>query len=128
MNEAIVCMMLIKALQDCEEFTAGDRSRLREILNPEKQDILTHCSIAWAMVCPGERTRAHRLTCTEVYFIIQGRGTMYINNEEKVVGKHDTIYIPPHAVQSIENTGPENLEFLCIVDPAWHPAVEEILE
>jgi mannose-6-phosphate isomerase-like protein (cupin superfamily) len=121
-------MMLIKKLQDCEEFTAGDRSRLREILNPGKEDILTRYSVAWAMICPGERTRAHRLASSEVYFIINGVGRMYINNEEKIVGKHDTIYIPPHAVQRIENTGQGNLEFLCIVDPAWQPAVEEILE
>jgi mannose-6-phosphate isomerase-like protein (cupin superfamily) len=121
-------MMLIRHLDDCQEFTAGDLSRLREILNPEKQPIPTSYSLAWAQVCPGERTRAHRLACSEVYFIIHGRGRMYINNEENDVQKHDTVYIPPHAVQSIENIGSEDLEFLCIVDPAWRPAVEEILD
>jgi mannose-6-phosphate isomerase-like protein (cupin superfamily) len=68
------------------------------------------------------------IACSEVYFIIHGRGRMYINNEENDVQKHDTVYIPPHAVQSIENIGSEDLEFLCIVDPAWRPAVEEILD
>jgi mannose-6-phosphate isomerase-like protein (cupin superfamily) len=52
---------------------------------------------------------------------------MHINNDEKNIGKGDTIYIPPNATQFIENTGEENLEFLCIVDPAWTPGAEKIL-
>ena len=119
--------MMLKHLKDCHEITANDLSTLREILNPVKHAIDARYSLAWAMIRPGERTRPHRLTVTEVYFIITGTGRMYINNEEKRVKKHDTIYIPPHAVQSIQNTGQENLEFLCIVDPAWNPACEEIM-
>ena len=126
-NRIIVLGMLVIHLKDCTEITAGDLSALREILNPEKENISTRYSLAWAMIRPGERTRPHRLTGAEVYFILSGSGRMYINNEEKKVRKHDTVYIPPHAVQSIENTGEGNLEFLCIVDPAWHPACEEIV-
>lgn len=127
MNRTIVLAVLIIHLKDCHEITAGDLSTLREILNPGKEKIDTRYSLAWAMIRPGEKTLPHRITSTEVYFIISGSGRMYINNEEKRLGKHDTVYIPPHAVQSIENIGQENLEFLCIVDPAWHPACEEIM-
>jgi mannose-6-phosphate isomerase-like protein (cupin superfamily) len=35
--------------------------------------------------------------------------------------------IPPLAVQAIENLGPGDLVFLCIVDPAWAPDGEEVL-
>jgi hypothetical protein len=31
--------MFIKKLTDCEEFTAGDGSLLRELLHPDKADI-----------------------------------------------------------------------------------------
>jgi mannose-6-phosphate isomerase-like protein (cupin superfamily) len=30
-------------------------------------------------------------------------------------------------VQWLENTGKEEIEFLCIVDPAWRPEDEEVL-
>ncbi len=119
--------MYIKHLKDCPEFIAGDDSHLREILNPGKEKIEINYSLAWAMVKPGEKTLPHKLKNSEVYYIIKGIGIMYINNEEKSVKENDTIYIPPDAIQFIKNTGEENLEFLCIVDPAWKPEVEEIL-
>jgi mannose-6-phosphate isomerase-like protein (cupin superfamily) len=120
--------MHIKHLNDSPQFIAGDKSHLREILNPRKYEIQTNYSLAWAMVKPGERTLPHALTSTEVYFILKGTGQMHINNEESAVREHDTIYIPPNAVQFIENIGNENLEFLCIVDPAWQPEVEHIVD
>lgn len=116
--------MYVKHLKDSTEFTAGDNSLLHEILNPKKEDISIHYSLAWASVKPKEKTLLHELKVSEVYFILKGKGTMHINNEEKNIGKDDTIYIPPNAAQFIENTGEENLEFLCIVDPAWEPEVE----
>ena len=119
--------MYVKHLKDFTEFTAGDNSLLREILNPKKEDISIHYSLAWAHVKPDEKTRVHELKVSEVYFILKGKGTMHINNEEKNIGKGDTVYIPPNAAQFIENTGEENLEFLCIVDPAWTPDAEKIL-
>lgn len=120
--------MYVKHLKDCPEFIAGDNSHLREILNPRKEDISIHYSLAWAQVKPGERTLNHRLTVSEIYYILKGQGKMHINNDEKRVNKDDTIYIPPNAAQFIENTGQENLEFLCIVDPAWTPEVEHIAQ
>jgi len=44
---------------------------------------------------------------------------MHIEGEAEEVGQYDTIYIPPNAVQYIENIGTEELEFIRIVDPAW---------
>ena len=120
--------MYIKHLKDCPEFIAGDNSHLREILNPGKVQIKINYSLAWAMVKPGEKTLPHKLKNSEVYYIIKGTGTIYINNERKLVEKNDTVYIPPDAVQFIENTGEKNLEFLCIVDPAWTPETETILK
>lgn len=120
--------MIIKRLRDCSQFTAGDNSMLREILNPNAEDVDLHYSLAWAQVRPGEHTRPHTLTCSEVYYILQGEGVLSINNEERRVCKDDTILIPAGAVQSVENTGTEPLEFLCIVDPAWRPEVEHIIK
>jgi mannose-6-phosphate isomerase-like protein (cupin superfamily) len=53
---------------------------------------------------------------------------MHIDEEAVKVGPNCAIYIPPRAVQHIENAGSVDLVFLCIVDPAWRPEDEEILE
>ncbi|MEO0190016.1 MAG: cupin domain-containing protein, partial [candidate division WOR-3 bacterium] len=73
-------------------------------------------------------TLKHRLKYSEVYFILKGTGVMHINTEKRCVRPGDTIYIPPGSIQFIENKSKKPLEFLCIVDPAWEPDCEEVLE
>ena len=119
--------MAIIHLSDCPEFTAGDNCLLRETLHPDKQDLSLRYSLARAVVPPGKTTARHRLSSSEVYYIIQGQGRMSINEEISDVGPNDTVYIPPLAVQSISNTGQGDLVFICIVDPAWQPEDEDIL-
>jgi len=100
---------------------------LREILNPRKRNIRAGYSLAWARIKSHRETIPHTLKYSEVYFILKGRGVMRINNRMKKFRGQDTIYIPPRAVQSIKNTGRSDLEFLCIVSPAWKPACEKII-
>lgn len=120
--------MKIKKLKDCKQFIAGDNSILREILNPHKESLELNYSLAYAKVKPGKKTLKHRLKYSEVYYILKGKGMMYIDKEKRSVNSGDTIYIPPDSIQSIKNTGKSDLEFLCIVNPPWEPACEEILE
>ena len=120
-------MHIIK-LKDRNEFNAGDGSMLREILNPKKQPLLISYSLARAIVGPKQRTQRHQLMHSEVYYIISGTGLMQIDEEQEPVKKDDAVYIPPGAIQSIENTGDDPLIFLCIVDPAWQSAIEKVLE
>ncbi len=111
--------MLIKKFNDQQEIIAGDNCILRELLSPVGDKIECRYSIAWAKVPVGATTWKHVMKTTEVYYIIKGQGVMYIGDEQEKVGPYDTIYIPPNALQYIENTGSEELEFLAIVDPAW---------
>jgi mannose-6-phosphate isomerase-like protein (cupin superfamily) len=119
--------MFIRELQDCPEFTAGDNCALREILHPDKEDLALRYSLAHAVVKPGDTTWEHRLRTSEVYYIIEGEGTMHINGESAPVRPGSTVYIPPMAKQSITNSGKRDLRFICIVDPAWRKEDEEVL-
>jgi len=119
--------MFIRRLSDCEEFIAGDRSILRELLHPDKADLAIRYSLAHAIVKPGQKTTPHRLRTTEVYYILQGHGRMHIDAEVADAHPGCAIYIPPVATQFIENPGDSDLVFLCLVDPAWRTADEEIL-
>ncbi|MHC4203771.1 MAG: cupin domain-containing protein [Planctomycetota bacterium] len=120
--------MFVKYLKDCREFVAGDDSILREILHPEKTDTEIHYSLAHAKVEAGRKTKPHKLKSSEVYYVTTGQGLMHIDQENFEVGPDSTIYIPPNAVQYIENTGDSDLKFLCIVDPAWRTEDEEVFE
>lgn len=119
--------MLIRCVKDCEEFIAGDDSVLRELLHPDKSNVGIRYSLAHATVGPGRRTKAHRLKTAEVYYILQGHGRMHIDAEAAPVTAGCVVYIPPGSIQYIENAGEGDLVFLCIVDPAWRQADEEIL-
>jgi len=120
-------MMLVRRLADCEPFVAGDNSLLREFLHPDKADVAIRYSLAHARVGPGEQTKAHRLRTAEVYYILSGRGRMHIDAESAEVDAGSAVYIPPGSVQYIANTGKDDLAFLCIVDPAWREADEEVV-
>ena len=120
--------MYIKDLKNCPEFIAGDGSYLREILHPDKSDLKIRYSLAHVVVKPNQRTQLHRLKTSEVYYIIEGKGIMHINDNTENVFPGRTIYIPPEANQSIENTGAADLIFICIVDPAWKKEDEQVLE
>jgi len=111
--------MLLRHLEDCDEFIAGDSTRLREILHPDKMKIDIHYSLAHAILPPGKTSQPHILHSSEVYYILSGTGIMYINGQIEPVVPGTTIYIPPRSIQFIENSGQDDLVFLCLVDPAW---------
>jgi mannose-6-phosphate isomerase-like protein (cupin superfamily) len=120
--------MIIKHLEDASEILSGDQAHLRELFNPRKETLQFGYSLAWALVEPAKKTTPHTLTYSEVYYILQGTGIIHVGEHHADVRAHDAIYIPPHEVQWIENTNNQSLIFLCIVDPAWHPEAEQVLE
>jgi mannose-6-phosphate isomerase-like protein (cupin superfamily) len=118
--------MLVRKLNEAVSFVAGDGSILKEIIHPDKQAVKLGYSMAWATV--KKETYPHTLQYSEVYHIIKGRGRMHIDDEIRDVVATDTVYIPADSVQYIENTGETELEFLCIVDPAWQPEIETVVK
>ena len=120
--------MLITRLNECREFLAGDHTLLRELLHPEKAPIKVGYSLAHGRLEPGKRSKRHSLVSTEVYYFLSGCGLFQVGDESAAVGPGALAYVPPGAVQSLENTGTSVMEFLCLVDPAWKPEDEKVLE
>ncbi len=120
--------MRIRKLNNITEIKAGDSTILKEILHPEREYKFDgRYSLAHAKLAVGESSDKHKLKTSEVYYILSGKGEMTIDDEVAIVEVGDTIEIPPRAIQSIKNIGNCELEFLCIVDPAWCIEDEEIL-
>jgi mannose-6-phosphate isomerase-like protein (cupin superfamily) len=123
-----MAVMMLTRLKDCPEFTAGDRTRLRELLHPEKSNVEVGYSLAHGYLDPGNRSSRHRLRSSEVYYFLAGEGTFTVGERSVTVSPGDVVYVPPGADQSLMNTGTGAIEFLCLVDPAWKMEDEEILE
>ena len=121
--------MLVRRLDDLQKITAIDDTILREIINPLHDDgnLKLDYSIAHAIVKSGNASLLHRIkTSSEIYYILSGSGCMYVDEESEDVCSGDTIYVPPNAIQYIENTGDTDLVFLCIVYPSWRAEDEEL--
>ena len=122
--------MLVRRLEKLKEIIAIDDTILREIINPlhDEGNLKLGYSIAHAIVKPGNASLSHRIkTSSEIYYILKGNGRMYVDEESEDVGSGDTIYIPPNAMQYIENIGDADLAFLCIVYPSWRAEDEELV-
>lgn len=120
--------MIIKDIRECHEFVGGDNTILREVLRPDSSGLPLRYSLAHAVVKPGQTSLPHMLKASsEVYYILSGQGVMHIGDESAEVGNGQAIYIPPGAMQFIENVGDVDLVFLCIVDPAWTAEDEIVL-
>ncbi len=113
---------------DRPEFLAGDHTNLREIFHPAKHQLKLGYSLAHGTLAPGLRSKWHVLASSEVYYFIAGSGRFMIDDQVTAVEAGTTLYVPPGGKQSLENTGSSDIEFLCLVDPAWKAEDERILE
>jgi len=120
--------VLTRSLSDCKEILAGDNTLLRELLHPVRNDAAIRYSLAHAKLARGTASLPHRLKTSEVYYFISGQGRMHVDGEVTPVGPEQVLYVPPGGLQHVENTGADELVFLCIVDPAWRAEDEEVRE
>jgi mannose-6-phosphate isomerase-like protein (cupin superfamily) len=123
--------MSVRKLEECEVITALDGTILRELLNPLRDgaELKLGYSIAHALIKPGFASYPHRLTrASEVYYFLQGKGVMHVEDQQFDVSVGTVVYVPPNARQTLENTGDTDIAFLCIVDPYWRPEDEELVD
>ena len=119
---------LIKHIGQLNEFVAGDKCFLREVFHPDRDAVKTGFSLAYAYVKPGGRTLDHYLEQSETYYIISGKGMMYLDDGAFEVESGHSYYVPAFCRQWIKNVGTDKLEFLVIVDPPWDKEQEHIAE
>jgi mannose-6-phosphate isomerase-like protein (cupin superfamily) len=50
----------------------------------------------------------------ELYYILSGKGTMHIEEENKEVETGDVVYIPPDKVHYLHNTSADQLRFITL--------------
>jgi len=78
--------MFMRDLKNCEEIIAGDATILRELFNPNKDDLKLRYSLAHAVVKVGEQSKQHILKTSEVYYILEAQeGCTSMTNQKKCI-------------------------------------------
>ena len=110
---------MIRNRSNISSYVTKDGSRIWELLHPGSSPA-KDISIAEARVEPGEKTESHvHWRSQEIYYILEGSGTMRLGAEEMTVGEGDAILIMPGISHMIKNTGTEPIRILCICHPPY---------
>lgn len=82
-------------------------------------------SVAYFELPPNESGKKHfHPNVDETYFIVKGEPTVLINNEEKLVGAGDLIFVPKNSVHCITNDSQSTVGFIALCVPGWTPECE----
>ncbi|MDH3677911.1 MAG: cupin domain-containing protein [Nitrosopumilus sp.] len=120
--------MSIQKNSEVTSIDGNEGTKIKQYFHPHNTLNGIRFSLAQFTIKQGKRSLRHKVQSSEIYYILEGNGNLRINNESFDVKKDDSAYVPPLSEQFIENTGTSDLRFLCIVDPAWKPEDEIILE
>ena len=111
--------MDVKNIQSVPAFITKDGSEIRELL-AHRNSVIRNQTLAEARIAPGGSTTPHRhLKTEEIYYILEGRGSMQVDKERQVVGPGDAIAISPGSLHQITNTDKVLLKILCCCAPGY---------
>ncbi|WP_440954834.1 cache domain-containing protein [Methanosarcina sp. Mfa9] len=121
--------LFTRNIGDCEFINATGVS-LCEFMHPGRTDteLGVDYSIAYVLMEPGEKNLPHRLSNPEVHYVLEGSGTIYINDVPLSLNEGKLVHVPANEIQYVENTGNSPLGLLVIDQPAWAEENEEIVE
>ncbi len=120
--------MSLRKNSEIDIIQGNEGSKIRQYFHPHNTLNGINYSIAQFTLEPQRKTRLHKISSSEIYYILDGEGTLRIDEETYHLEKDDSAYVPPNSRQFIENTGSVDLRFLCIVEPAWKAENEILLE
>ncbi len=113
---------------EIEIMRGNEGTEIKQYFHPHNTLNGISYSLAQFTLEVGKKSILHKIKSSEIYYILEGDAVLKISGESHGLKKDDSAYVPPMSEQYIENVGPVNLRFLCIVEPAWKPEDEIILE
>ncbi|MEM0969206.1 MAG: cupin domain-containing protein [Verrucomicrobiota bacterium] len=109
--------MIVRQLAEQAPFTTKDGSTIRSILDKSNAPVKKQ-SLAEASLPPSQSTERHyHKISEELYFILEGVGSMEIDGTVQTVNPGDAILIPPGEWHQI--TATSSLRFLCCCSPPY---------
>jgi mannose-6-phosphate isomerase-like protein (cupin superfamily) len=109
--------MDIRKYSEQEPFTTKDGSTIRNLLDLSNAPVQKQSLAEATLPAGGETERHYHKLSEELYYLLEGKGLMEIEGEEREVGPGDAILIPSGAWHQIKAT--ESLRFLCCCAPPY---------
>ncbi|RMW35614.1 MAG: cupin domain-containing protein [Nitrosopumilus sp.] len=120
--------MSLRKNSEIESIQGNEGTSIKQFFHPHNTLEGIGYSLAQFTLKPGKKSKLHKLKSSEIYYILEGKANLRIDDECLELEKDDSAYVPPNSKQNIENIGSGDLRFLCIVEPAWKADDEIILE
>jgi mannose-6-phosphate isomerase-like protein (cupin superfamily) len=109
----------VRSLSAAEPFTTADGSTIRELLGLTTGGVANQ-SLAEATLAPGQATERHyHAESEEIYFVLDGAGTMELDGERARLEPGDAVAIAPGAWHQLVAEGSEPLRILCCCAPPY---------
>ena len=89
------------------EFPAGRRTRV--MVGPGAKLEASNFVMGHVTIYPGGSVPIHAHEQEEVYFIVEGEGSIEVGGEPKAVRSGDCIYIRPQKMHMLKNNATENM-------------------
>ncbi|MEX2580116.1 MAG: cupin domain-containing protein [Verrucomicrobiales bacterium] len=111
--------MTVNQIAEQTPFTTADGSTITSLLDSTNAPVENQ-SLAEARLPPDGFTRRHyHRASEEMYFILEGSGTMELDGELEKVGPGDAILIPAESWHQITSDNENGLRFLCCCSPPY---------
>ena len=111
--------MEIRARDEAVPFETADGSTIRSLLDRSNAPVANH-SLAEATIEAGSATtRHHHRIAEEIYYLVEGSGTMELDGELRTVRTGDAILIPPGAWHQISADAGARIRLLCTCSPPY---------
>jgi mannose-6-phosphate isomerase-like protein (cupin superfamily) len=120
--------MSLRKNSDIESINGEEGTKIKQYFHPHNTLNGINYSIAQFTLESGKKSKHHKISSSEIYYILEGKGDLKIDKEIFHLQKDDSVYVPANSEQFIKNTGSDSLRFLCIVEPAWKAENEVLLE
>jgi mannose-6-phosphate isomerase-like protein (cupin superfamily) len=113
---------------EIDSVDGNEGTKIKQYFHPHNTLNGINYSLAQFTLEPGKKSKLHKMRSSEIYYILEGSGSLNVDENTYIMEKNDSAYVPPNSKQFIENSGKNILKFLCIVEPAWKPDDEVLLE
>jgi len=120
--------MSLRKNLEIDTIQGNEGTKIKQYFHPHNTLNGINYSLAQFTLGPGKKSKLHKISSSEIFYILEGSGILYVNDESHHLKKDDSAYVPPNSKQFIKNVGTNDLKFLCIVEPAWKADDEVLLE
>lgn len=114
----------VVTLAEQPRYVAEDNAVAREIASPRNSKAKA-MSIAEIIIPAGVSVVPHHHVMEEVYYIVEGEGTMMVEDETTIVKAGQAVVLAPHQWHNISNHTDKDLVMIVTCVPAWAPDLLE---